>query len=295
MQKKQKTVEKLGSICYTNLNTFLLWRTTMKRIITILVAITVFAVLVSGCAKKSANAVDQIKENGKIIVYCNANFPPYEYIQGADVVGVDIEIGKAIAEKLGVELEIKNTAFDGIVAAIASGKGDISISGMTITEDRKKEVDFSKPYINSVQYLIVKNESTLEKVEDLAGKKVAAVLGYTGSLILDDEIGKNEGVLKGKDTVLNNYNSAGDATLALTTGKVDVVIMDEMVAKSIVAKDSTLKAVKLTYADGSDTAEEYGVAIKKGKDDLLAIVNEVIDDLLANNKIEEFMNMHVVQ
>ena len=91
----------------------------------------------------------------------------------------------------------------------------------------------------------------------------------------------------------SDYNSAGDATLALTSGKADAVIMDEMVAKNIVAKDSTIKAVKLTYADGSDTAEENGVAIQKGKDDLLAIVNEVIDELVANKKIEAFMNLHV--
>ena len=273
----------------------------MKKIIAVIIIVGLFVTMAAGCGQTKGNsadkadsgAVDKIKENGKIVMYCNANFPPYEYLDGSEVAGVDVEIGRAIADKLGVKLEIKNTAFEGIVMAIASGNGDMAITGMTITEDRKKEVDFSHPYINSVQYLIVKNDSTLEKMEDLAGKKVAAVLGYTGSLILGDEIQK--GVLLDKGTQLSDYNSAGDATLALTSGKADAVIMDEMVAKSIVAKDSSLKAVKLTYEDGSDTAEEYGVAVQKGKEDLLAIINEVVNDLVKNGKIGEFMNQHVLQ
>ena len=265
----------------------------MKKIIAAIIIVALVVALAAGCGTKSGSAVDQIKKNGKIVMYCNANFPPYEYLDGTEVAGVDVEIGRAIAKKLGVELEIKNTAFEGIVAAIASGNGDMAITGMTITDERKEKVNFSNPYINSVQYLIVKSDSALETVEGLAGKKVAAVLGYTGSLILGDEI--SEGVLMDTDTQLNDYNSAGDATLALTTGKADAVIMDEMVAKSIVAKDSSLKAVKLTYEDGSDTAEEYGVAIQKDKEDLLKIINEVVDDLVKNNKIEEFMNQHVLQ
>ena len=265
----------------------------MKKILIMVMIAALLVSGVAGCAKKSVSAVDQIKKNGKIVMYCNANFPPYEYLNGTEVAGVDVEIGRAIAQKLGVELEIKNTAFEGIVAAIATGAGDMAITGMTITEERKEKVDFSNPYINSVQYLIVKSDSTLEKVEALAGKKVAAVLGYTGSLILGDEI--QDGVLKDQGTQLSDYNSAGDATLALTSGKADAVIMDEMVAKSIAAKDSSLKAVKLTYEDGSDTAEEYGVAIQKGKEDLLSIVNEVIDDLVAKGKIAEFMDLHVMQ
>ena len=286
----------------------------MKKIIALVLIAALFVTLAAACATPAdkntdgaeATAVEKIKANGKIVMYCNANFPPYEYLNGTEVVGIDVEIGKAIAEKLGVTLEIKNTAFDGIVVAIASGSGDMAITGMTITEERKLEVDFSNPYINSVQYLILKEDSDLETVESLAGMRVAAVLGYTGSLILGDELlpggevlenGEvtEPGVLAGSGMVLSDYNSAGDATLALTSGKADAVIMDEMVAKSIVASIGGLKAVKLTYEDGSDTAEEYGVAIQKGKEDLLAVINEVIDELVANGKIEEFMNLHVMQ
>ena len=265
----------------------------MKKLVAVIITAILCATMVAGCSADGGSAVDKIKKNGKIVMYCNANFPPYEYMLGTEVAGVDVEIGRAIADKLGVELEIKNTAFEGIVAAIASGAGDMSISGMTITEERLEKVNFSHPYINSVQYLIVKSDSALEKVEDLADKKIAAVLGYTGSLILGDEI--QEGVLLDKNVQLSDYNSAGDATLALTSGKVDAVIMDEMVAKSIVAKDDSIKAVKLTYEDGSDTAEEYGVSVQKGKEDLLVIINEVIDDLVANKKIEEFMDLHVMR
>ena len=274
----------------------------MKRILAIVFA-AVLALSVVGCAEKktsgsdgdasgAATKLEKIQNDKKIVVYTDPNFSPFEFhANGTEVVGVDIEIAKAIAQELGVEIEIKEADFDAIIMAIASGKGDIAISGFTITEDRKKEIDFSSPYINSVQYIIVPADSSIAVVEDLAGKKVGVAKGYTGQFLMQDETSKDEetgdeGVLYNKNTTVTDYRSANEATLALKSGKIGAVVMDEFVAKKIVDKNSGLKAIELKYQDGSTAAEEYGVVVPKGNQDLLEKINAVIDTLKSEGKIE---------
>ncbi len=186
--------------------------------------------------------------------------------------------------------EITNADFEGIITGLASGKGDIAISGFTITEERKKEVDFSNPYINSIQYLILPKDSAIKTMEDLAGKRVAAAMGYTGDIILNDEI--KEGVLKDKDVENTTVNSALDGSLDVANGKFDALIMDEHVAKKIASENENLTAIELVYANGTLVAEEYGVAVPKDKPELLAAVNKVIDRLIADQKIEEWVVEH---
>jgi len=275
----------------------------MKRILAVMFAV-VLALSAVGCAEKKTSGtegdtsggamtkLEKIQNDKKLVVYTDPNFSPFEFhANGTEVVGVDIEIAKAIAAELGVEIDIKEADFDAIIMAIASGKGDIAISGFTITEDRKKEVDFSSPYINSVQYIIVPSDSTIAVVEDLAGKKVGVAKGYTGQFLMEDEISKDEetgkeGVLYNKNTTVTDYRSANEATLALKSGKINAVVMDEFVAKKIVDNNSGLKAVELKYQDGGTSAEEYGVVVPKGNQELLEKINAVIDTLKSEGKIE---------
>lgn len=252
----------------------------MKKALALLLSAALLCVLLAGCNSN----------NETIEVYLNANFPPFEYMEGNEIKGVDVDIAREIAKDLGKEVTFKNADFDGLCTSIASGKGDMAISGITITADRMEEVDFSKPYIKSVQYLILPDASTIAKMEDLAGKRVGAPVGYTGQLRISDEMEK--GVLKDTDTNLKTYKSAIEASQDILNGKLDAVVMDELVAQSIAEDTDGLKAIKLVYADGSAVEEEYGVAVKKGQEDLLEKINATIDRLVSEGKIDEFVINH---
>ncbi|MDR1755136.1 MAG: transporter substrate-binding domain-containing protein [Eubacterium sp.] len=241
--------------------------------------------------------LDSIKESGKIQVYCDPNFPPFEYIKGDGPAGVDIDIANAIAGDLGVEAVINNADFDAIIMSLATGIGDIAISGMTITEERQQEVDFSVPYIKSVQYLLVAAGSEISSMEDLAGKKVGAVIGYTGNFVLDDSLDTSAesdyaGIIA--DTGVENIivNSASEGGLEVINGNIDALIIDEYVAKTIAAENDGLEALMLVYDDGKEISEEYGVAIPKGNDDLVAQINSTIERLVNEGKIEEWVVAH---
>jgi len=234
-----------------------------------------------------------IKEAGVLYMYTNAEFQPYEYLgAGGEIVGVDVEIGKAIAKKLGVELKIENAQFDGIVASIASGKGDVAITGLTITEERKQEIDFSVPYVDSVQYLIVPEDSKIKVVEDLAKLRVGAQTGTTGEMLVSDEIKK--GVLKDSKAEAVQYNSAPLAMEDLKSGRIDAVIIDEQVAKQIVAQNKGYVANPCNYKSGDPMTEQYGVGIQKGNEDFLRIIDEVVTGLVSDGKIPEWIKQYSV-
>jgi polar amino acid transport system substrate-binding protein len=198
-----------------------------------------------------------------------------------------MEIAKAIAEEIGVELEIVEAEFDSILMAVNGGKGDIAISGMTINDERKKSVDFSFPYVDSVQYLILLSDSNITVMEDLAGKKIGVALGYTGQFIMEEEIA--DGVLAGQGAAITEYNSAMEAALDMQNGRIDAVVMDELVAKTIAEGDEGLKAVELRYQNGGIATEQYGVVIPKNNKDLVDLIDKVVKRLVDEGKIEEWV------
>ncbi|MCL2772776.1 MAG: transporter substrate-binding domain-containing protein [Oscillospiraceae bacterium] len=246
----------------------------------------------AGCASATGKLA-KIQSKGEIVVYTDPNFPPFESSDGNGVKGVDIEIAKAIATELGVTATFKEANFDSILMAIKGGKGDIAISGFTITDERKKSVDFSEPYIESVQYLILPNDSTIAVMEDLAGKRVGVAKGYTGQFLMDSETSKddngNAGVLYNKNTQIKEYNSAMEAVLDMNAGRIDAVVMDQYVAENIVSQNADIQAIELVYQNGSAASEEYGVAVPKGNEDLVEKINQVIEQLKADGKIPEWM------
>lgn len=279
----------------------------MKKFLTLLVAAAMLCgTMMTGCAstsKESSEAADSavaaIKAAGKVVMYTNAAFPPFEYMKGEEVVGVDVDIASEIAKELGVELEIMNVEFDTIITSIQTGKGDFGAAGMTVKPERLEAVDFSISYITSKQYIIMKSDAAITKIEDLAGKKIGVQSGTTGYFIIKDEIDGTtddsgaavKGVLQDTGATVETFDNAIDATVALTSGKLDVVIIDKLPAENLVAANTGLKTIELVYADGSNTEEEYAICVQKGSD-LVEVINTVLQKLIDEGKIGEYVITH---
>lgn len=270
----------------------------MKKIIAVVLCLVLALACVgmTSCGDAAdKQSVDAIKEAGKLTMYTNAEFPPFEYMEGTEVKGVDVDIAQAIADKLGVKLEIHNVKFDTIIGSIQSGKGSIGAAGITVTDERKESVDFSIEYTTSKQYIIVPVDSTVAKIEDLAGMSIGVQLGTTGDFIITDEINGTEegkGVLQDTGASVTTYNSAADAAIALNSGKIQAVVIDKLPAEIVAGNYENLKAIELVYADGSNTEESYAICVAKGNESLLKVINEVIEELKANGKIDEFIIKH---
>ena len=184
-------------------------------------------------ASSEAKADVKTVSAGKLIMATNATFPPYEYHEGEKIVGIDAEIAKAIADKLGLELVIEDVAFDSIIAGVQAGKYDIGCAGMTVTEDRLKSVNFSTPYATGVQSVIVVEGSEITDVDKLlAGNyKVGVQTGTTGDIYMSSSV-EDGGV--GEDRV-ERFAKGNDAVIALQSGKIDAVVIDNEPAKAFVA------------------------------------------------------------
>lgn len=235
----------------------------------------------SSLAGESAAAADgelKLVEEGKLIVSTNAEFPPYEYYDANEIVGIDIEIAQAIADKLGLELEVKDGAFDAIIAEVVSGKADIGIAGMTVTDERKQNVDFSDSYATGTQVIIVKEDSEIKSAADLEGKSIGVQLGTTGDIMATDI----------KDSNVEQYNKGMDAVQALSQGKIDAVIIDSEPAKFYEKEVSGLKILDEAFA-----VEDYAIALKKGNTALQSKINEALKELKAEGKIDEIIGKYI--
>ncbi len=234
----------------------------------------------SSAAGESAAADGELKlvEEGKLIVSTNAEFPPYEYYDANEIVGIDIEIAQAIADKLGLELEVKDGAFDAIIAEVVSGKADIGIAGMTVTDERKQNVDFSDSYATGTQVIIVKEDSGIKSAADLEGKSIGVQLGTTGDIMATDI----------KDSKVEQYNKGMDAVQALSQGKIDAVIIDSEPAKFYEKEVSGLKILDEAFA-----VEDYAIALKKGNTALQSKINEALKELKAEGKIDEIIGKYI--
>ena len=208
---------------------------TLKRIAAGILSTALLLGMTSCSAAKQTEAAASLKtvESGKLIMATNAFFPPYEYYEGDKIVGIDVEIATAVAEKLGLELVIEDVEFDSIIAGVQSGKYDIGCAGMTITEDRLKSVNFSTPYATGIQSIIVPEGSEIKSVDDLfadgAEYLIGTQKGTTGDIYAEGDFGADR-VMK--------YASGNEAVQALKTGKVDCVIIDNEPAKAYVAANN---------------------------------------------------------
>ena len=217
---------------------------------------------------------------GKLIMVTNAEFPPYEFHEGGDIVGIDADIARAIADELGMELEIEDIAFDSIIPELTSGKADFAMAGMTVNETRKQSVDISDTYAKASQKVIVKNDSDITTPDDLKGKSVGVQLGTTGDILVSD--------LEADGTTVERYNKGFEAIQALSQGKIDAVVIDGEPAKVFVEQTEGLKIL-----DESFTDEEYAVAVKKGNTELLDKINGALKNLNESGKLDEIVAKYI--
>ncbi|MBQ9590688.1 MAG: transporter substrate-binding domain-containing protein [Butyrivibrio sp.] len=227
-------------------------------------------------------ATQESAENkGTLVMATNAEFPPYEYHDGSDdqIVGIDAEIAAAIAEKLGYTLEIEDIAFDSVIPEVTSGKADFGMAGMTVTEERKKSVNFSDSYATAVQVVIVTEDSDIASIDDLSGKIIGVQSGTTGDLYATDDFG---------DENVERYNKGMEAVQALSQGKVDAVIIDNEPAKVFVQETAGLKILESAYAE-----EEYAIAINLDNTEFLNDVNAALAELKADGTIDNIVSKYI--
>ena len=217
---------------------------------------------------------------GKLVMATNAEFPPYEYHDGDAIVGIDAEIAKAIADELGMELEIEDIAFDSIIPEIVSGKADMGLAGMTVTEDRMQSVDFSDTYAKASQKIIVTEDSEIASPDDLKGVIVGVQLGTTGDIYVSD--------LEADGTTVERYSKGFEAVQALSQGKIDAVVIDGEPAKTFVAETEGLKILEESFTD-----EEYAIAVKKGNKELLEKINGALKTMKDNGTLDEIVAKYI--
>ena len=254
----------------------------MKKVmkaLSLLVAGVLVLACFAGCAGQSGLA--QIKEKGELVMLTNAAFPPFEYVENDEVVGVDVDIANEIAKELGVKLTVQDMEVDLIIDYIKAGKGDIGAAGITADDERRKQVDFSVEYITSTQYVIVP-AGTDTKTFKLDGKVIGVQEGTTG----DVYYASDAEVIKAKE--VKKYKSAIDAAADMLLGRVDCVIIDELPAKKITEKN----AGKMICYDAGYEPESYAIAVKKDNEELLDAINTVLKRLMDEGKIQEYVVKH---
>ena len=215
---------------------------------------------------------------GKIVMVTNAEFPPYEYHENNTIVGIDADIARAIADQMGMELEIQDMAFDSLIPAIQSGKADFAAAGMTVNEERLRNVDFTETYAEAAQVIIVKEGSAIAAPADLTGKKIGVQTGTTGDIYADDV----------ENAEVQRFNKGMEAVMALTQDKLDAVIIDREPAKVFVKENEGLKIL-----DEAFTEEEYAIAIKKGNTELLEKMNAAIKELKESCELQKIVDKYI--
>ena len=221
---------------------------------------------------------DVDRSNGTLVMATNAEFEPYEYREGDEVVGIDADIARAIADQMGMELEIQDMAFDSLIPAIQSGKADFAAAGMTVNEERLRNVDFTETYAEAAQVIIVKEGSAIAAPADLTGKKIGVQTGTTGDIYADDV----------ENAEVQRFNKGMEAVMALTQDKLDAVIIDREPAKVFVKENEGLKIL-----DEAFTEEEYAIAIKKGNTELLEKMNAAIKELKESGELQKIVDKYI--
>ena len=221
-------------------------------------------------------------ESGKLIIGTNAEFPPFEYVgDDGEPDGFDMALIKAVGEKLGLEVEIQNMEFSSLVTAIGS-KIDGAIAGMTVTEERLQTVDFSDPYYEAVQYVLVTSDPDIKSAEDLVGKNIGVQLGTTGNFIAEDDI---------EGATVNAYNKAVDAVNDLVNGKNDAVIVDKNPAL-VFESNFEGQVVALEGSQFGFENEQYAIALPKDSE-LTPAVNKALEELKADGTFDELVKKYI--
>ena len=243
-----------------------------NKIVKIVIALSMVLVLFISCQKK--------EEKNKLYVGTNAEFVPFEYREGDNIVGFDVDLINEIAKIIGKDIEFVDMAFDGLLPALQAKKIDVIIAGMTATEERKQFVNFSEPYYESKQTILVhSNNEDIYGFKSLQGKNVGVVLGYTGDLIVSEMSNVN----------VQRYGATSEAIIALKSQKVDAVVLDSEPAKQYFDQNNDLK---LVISLDEVSSEEYAIAMRKEDTELLAQVNEALQTIKDNGTYDALISKH---
>ena len=224
--------------------------------------------LCSGCGNREE----------KLIMVTEASFAPYEYYSDGKIVGVDVDIASEIAKEMGKKLVVKDVAFDSIIHEVKSGKADIGVAGISYSEERAKQVDFSVNYTTSKQVVIVRKNSVINNVDEIKNKRIAVQLGSVADLYVSEEY-DNKNIIRQKKYLA--------AIQDLKDNKVDCVVMDELPAKQIVNENRDIRIL-----DEALVEDNYGIIVDKGNSELLEVINRVINRLKEEGKIDEYVLRH---
>ena len=239
----------------------------------------------SEAASTSTAAELTTVEAGKLTMATNATFPPYEMTTDAGTIeGIDVDTAQAIAEKLGLELQIDDMDFDAALLSVQQGKADIAMAGITVTDERMAVMSFSDSYATGIQSVIVPEGSDIASVDDLAGKKIGTQRGTTGYLYCSDTV-ENGGF--GEENVVA-YDDAIAATQALNNGQVDAVVIDTEPAKAYVESNPGLKILDTSYAE-----EDYAIGMNKSNTALLEAVNAALEELKADGTLQAIVDKYI--
>ena len=247
------------------------------------------SMLLTGCggsktADSSSDAQDSTTstsaDGGTLRMGTNATFPPYEFVgDDGNVQGIDADIAAAIADKLGMKLEITDMEFDSLIPALQSDTIDVALAGMTVTPDRQENVDFSDSYAKGVQVIIVKDGSDIASPDDLEGKSIGVQTGTTGDIYCTDDYGQEH---------VKQFNNGPLAVAALVNGQIDCVVIDQEPAKNYVAANSGLKILDTAYAQ-----EDYAIGVAKGNTQLLDAINGALEELKADGTLQAIVDKYI--
>ena len=233
----------------------------------------------SEAVSSSAAAELTTVETGKLTMATNATFPPYEMTtDSGEIEGIDVDTAKAIAEKLGLELQIDDMDFDAALLSVQQGKADIVMAGVTVTDERKAVMDFSDSYATGIQSIIVPNDSDIASPDDLAGKKIGTQRGTTGYIYCSDDFGEDSVVA---------YDNGLTAVQALNNGQVDAVVIDNAPATEYVAANPGLKVLDTSYAE-----EDYAIGMAKGSA-LEDAINKALEELKADGTLQAIVDKYI--
>lgn len=257
----------------------------MKKLFAVLLAAMMLLAMVA-CGNDTSDPTptpDPTPDTKTLYMATEGTFPPYEYYDGDKLVGIDVDVANAIAEKLGMKLEVVDIAFDSIVSGVQAGKYDMGMAGMTVNEERLEKVNFSDSYATGIQVVIVKEGGKVKSLDDMAadGVVIGTQSGTTGFLFASDDFG---------DEKVKGFAKTTDAVEALKNGQVDCVMLDNEPAKALVAAnpDAGLSILDTAYAN-----EDYAIAINKQNTDLLNQINAALAELKADGTLQGIIDQYI--
>ncbi len=239
----------------------------------------------AGSAASSSNSenpeVARIQKAGVLKVSTEAGFEPFEYVDGDKVVGIDMDIAQYMADKWGVELEVKDMNFDTALAEVATGNSDMALAGVSKTEERDQNMDFSDPYFSSNQVIVVTADNdTIKGKDDLKDKTIGVQSGTTGDILAVETVGDTDSIKR--------YDKYAVALQDMKNGQIDCVIMDSYPAQKALAQNEG----QIKILDEAMGADEYCVAVSEGNADLQKAVNDILKEMKDSGKLDEIFNKY---